>query len=374
MSSKKQKTDEVSTSSPCIETVVMNAIRVLNKMSSNLATISLLPEGGDKSNLQQLVNKQGDDAIALLKICVCASKPTEILRTVNDADIFIQTLKQQENEIASMATYLCPELVGDNWELLLGYLNIASGSILAAQLRSLQMSKQVNSSEAIADQLRAVQTTQYPSQTSEVASASTRQPGWALALAPAANPQDEGRIATPDLLDQLGYAGPPALVPGARENVPADGLCLAYSLLSARDVQRLQNSPRNNFGFVTDHTAKDFKKGAKLFRERACERGLLGGFAEQAMNIVQGEFPEGQALHWYAEELGGSILVSAEFVDGTYVYGDGPIMAHVLNHYQIGEDGSPAPHYLLLQSWMPQPKKSRRKGKRSSSSSTSSSS
>ena len=374
MASKEPKTNDAFTSSSCIEAVVLNAVRVLNKMSSNLATISLLPEGDDKSNLQQLIDKQGDDAIALLKICVCASNPIEIPRTVNDADIFIQTLKQQENEIASMVTYLCPELVGDNWELLLGYLSIASGSILATQLRSLQTPKHGNSSEAVADQLGAVQTRQHLSQTSEVAAASTRQPGWALALAPAANPQDEGRIATPELLDQLGYAGPPVLVPGARENVPADGLCLAYSLLSARDVQRLLNSPRDNFGFVKDHTAKDSKKGAKMFRERACERGLLGGFAEQAMNIVQGEFPEGQALHWYAQELGGSILVSAEFADMTYVYGDGPIMAHVLNHYQIGEDGAPAPHYLLVQSWMPQPRKYRRKGKKSSSSGTSSSS
>lgn len=261
------------------------------------------------------------------------------------------------------------------WDLWLGYLSIAEARLLIALLNWLQERRcrgtpaKTSSSSALATSSGSKKTAQP---TIAAPPAVALPPGWAMDVAPAANPADEGAHATPALIGAVGYAGPPALPAGSRLNVPADGLCLSYSLLSARDVNRLRATPRDVFGFVTDSTARDFRRGARAFRERACERGLLQSGAEQAEQIMAGVFPEGAALHWFAAEAGGSVLVTVEYWGNEqFLFGEGPIIAHICNHLQIGPDGNAAPHYLLLQSYMRQPRRGRRDTSSSSSSSSS---
>ena len=327
---------------------VLRACRRLHRLSRILCTISVLPQCSRRWNLEALADHQGDSVVTLLRDCMHDCIPTDIPATEDEIETIKQSLHRRSNELAVLASELWGPSLNGIWDLLLGYLEIASSSQLVSLLILIQRARQTNLSMGTS------LPTRLPIETGHVLG--NLQPGWALANAPEANPADEGVPACDAILEALGYAGPPALPPGSQENVPPDGMCLAYSLLAAKDVRRLQNTSRDKYGFVQDSSAKDFRKGAKAFRERACERGLLAGSINLAEGIMQGNFPEGEALHWYAAEAGGSILVTVEYWEGaTFVFGEGPIVAHVLNHLQKGPDMQDAPHYLLLQSWLPQP-------------------
>ena len=334
----------------------------LRKLNENYVAISRLHRQDPlRQSTQTVIDKQEQRVLNTLVKLFKKELPVTNVKDLNvkAADEFLFSLKGRKIAITECAINNFPALLEGRWDMWLGWLDITESHFVAEVLRALQLYNGLQSA-------RTVHPPPRPQRPDALAA------GWALEHAPIMNPADEGQLATPETMAALGYAGPPALPPGSQENVPADGLCLAYCLLGARDVRRLQAMRRNRFGFVRDpQISKDFKKGAKIFREQACARGLLTGYAEQAEDIAQGAFPEGQALHWYAEELGGSILITPSFADVTYVYGQGPIVAHVLNHYQVGEDGESAPHFLLLQSWIPQPR--RKRGKRHSSSSSSSS-
>lgn len=187
------------------------------------------------------------------------------------------------------------------------------------------------------------------------ASGSSQEPGWALGLARDADPLDAGTLATPEEVMSRGFASQPALSGQAREAVPPDGLCLAYACLGARSVQVLQSMPRSTYGFVEGPLEPVFREAALTFRGKVCARALAAGRADVATSLNNGDYPEGAALHFYADELGGSLMISAEYAEGhTLLYGNGPIVAHVHNFMMAGPDGNLAPHYELVQSWLPQ--------------------
>ena len=53
--------------------------------------------------------------------------------------------------------------------------------------------------------------------------------------------------------------------------------------------------------------------------------------------------------------LGYAILVSTDFSAEYHVYGAGPLGCHVHLVQQVGPDGARAPHYMLKNTWLPQP-------------------
>lgn len=421
---KRSKCEQVVKLPTSTEDCMVATLRTLEKMAKNLESSHCLssgdPEDRLRRSMEQRIARQGDRAVYILLQMIKPALPRIRSRGLcrSQVEDFIYSIHAKIEQLTNMLLDSAPTSLPITWDLWIGYIGIA-GTRLCLNLLTWVQAKRTKaiasraasssvavSSMALADNLtstdlhatRPIADSSIAALSSSIgtsmsAAASTvpcvdpphaviepstaavlagaLAPGWAMHIAPPANPADEGQLATPEVIAGRGYAGPPLLPEGTRLNVPADGLCLSYSLLAARDVQRLQATPRDRYGFVLDGSARDFRKGARAFRERCCERGLLAGATEQAEEIMRGVFPEGQALNWYAEEVGGSILITIDYWNSiSMLFGEGPIVAHILNHLQVGPDGHEAPHYLLLQSYLPQSRRHRNSSFSSSSSSS----
>ncbi|CAE7542386.1 unnamed protein product [Symbiodinium sp. CCMP2592] len=193
-----------------------------------------------------------------------------------------------------------------------------------------------------------------------------------LARAAPYDPLSEGVIASEDEIANRGHAGVPLLPEGAPQPVPPDGLCLSYACVGAQNPRYLAKMRRDRSGFVVDEReASRFRTAALNFRAAVAVRARRAARADIATALQSGDWPSEAALHFFAEELGGSLMVTSLFSEEKMLFGQGPITVHVLHGVtEPDADGHSSGHFELLQSWLPadeKPSGSRTKKKRSSS-------
>ncbi|CAE7386170.1 PIF1 [Symbiodinium sp. CCMP2592] len=193
-----------------------------------------------------------------------------------------------------------------------------------------------------------------------------------LARAAPYDPLSEGVIASEDEIANRGHAGVPLLPEGAPQPVPPDGLCLSYACVGAQNPRYLAKMHRDRSGFVVDEReASRFRTAALNFRAAVAVRARRAARADIATALQSGDWPSEAALHFFAEELGGSLMVTSLFSEEKMLFGQGPITVHVLHGVtEPDADGHSSGHFELLQSWLPadeKPSSSRTKKKRSSS-------
>ena len=204
-----------------------------------------------------------------------------------------------------------------------------------------------------AELMHALQLSQKPLPRSRV-----RSPEGASALLAAASPYDplsQGTVATEEEIRSRGYAGAPTLPEGAPQAVPPDGLCLSYACVGAQNPRHLANMMRDRSGFVLNASeSRKFRVAALNFRAAVAARATRAGRNDIAARLRSGEWPSEAALHFFAEELGGSLLITSIFAEEKILFGRGPIRVHVLHGLtEPDPDGHSSGHFELLQSWLP---------------------
>ena len=189
--------------------------------------------------------------------------------------------------------------------------------------------------------------------------------------------------------NKLLRAGPAVLE--APLKTPPDGLCAIYCFLAAQNVQQWQSLHMDDMGFINDRAAEK-RYRAEALRIRSAIVAKMREHGEDAMASrieLPGEYPGDEEFRYYSEVFGGAFIVKylshahiPSVVHGTsalasvklvifslcYVFpyiktkscasskpGEGAIImeiGHVLSRDGTGHGSG---HYVLVQSWLPQP-------------------
>ena len=90
---------------------------------------------------------------------------------------------------------------------------------------------------------------------------------------------------------------------------------------------------------------------AHCFRAAVAARASRAGGKDIAARLQSGEWPSEAGLHFFAAELGGSLLITSIFAEEKVLFGHGPIRVHVLHGLtEPDPDGHSSGHFELLQS------------------------
>ena len=139
--------------------------------------------------------------------------------------------------------------------------------------------------------------------------------------------------------------------------VPADGLCLYYCAVACANLAHWRASHDDRTGLARDpvHAARDLTE-ARAVQARVINAARRAGQAELA-DRLEGmgldSFPDQDVFPYLAEVLGGQIVVQTLTLQ--WVYGTGPLAAHLMFCTTADGAGHGTGHYVALQSWVPRP-------------------
>lgn len=159
----------------------------------------------------------------------------------------------------------------------------------------------------------------------------------------------------------MAYRCPSVLPPRSWVTTPPDGMCLYHSLMAAHNVKAWQRIPRDKHGFINDPRAE------ATMRLKACAlRSALitamtatGATVEAERLQLPGAagYPGDVVLEFYAAMLHCTIEVLPVRCGLELVYpvGTGPVGLRLGLDVIADALGHESCHYILLQSWLPQP-------------------
>ncbi|CAE7864620.1 unnamed protein product, partial [Symbiodinium microadriaticum] len=146
--------------------------------------------------------------------------------------------------------------------------------------------------------------------------------------------------------DTFGLATPssPSAGKARKASSPAPG---GPQFAGGIDVEAIGN-------FFRQASAEADAKGyasAHCFRAAVAARASRAGGKDIAARLQSGEWPSEAGLHFFAAELGGSLLITSIFAEEKVLFGHGPIRVHVLHGLtEPDPDGHSSGHFELLQS------------------------
>ena len=170
------------------------------------------------------------------------------------------------------------------------------------------------------------------------------------------DPMSEGTVATDAEIGRRGYAGPPTLPDGAPQPVPPDGLCLSYACVGAHNTEFLSALQRDRSGFVVNpRQDRRFRAAAERFCDAVAGRARAAGRSDVERELRRRDWPGEAALHFFAQELQGSLLITSIYSDMPILFGEGPLAVHVWHGLtEPDAAGHSSGHFELIQSWLPQ--------------------
>lgn len=198
--------------------------------------------------------------------------------------------------------------------------------------------------------------------------------------APTANADKEGVPATPEEKRKRGFAGMPVLPGGQSLAMPLDGFGLSYCCCCGQDAGFRSMMIAENDGLTISRSEeRSFRSAARRFNMAVAKRASDAGRDDISRMLQVADWPGGEALQFFAEELGGSLLFGSCCDKDERLFGSGPIALHVYHDLtEPDPDGDSYDKFDLIQSWTlertPRPGKIRSKRRHHSKLRTTSSS
>ena len=171
--------------------------------------------------------------------------------------------------------------------------------------------------------------------------------------APTANADKEGVPATPEEKRKRGFAGMPVLPGGQSLAMPLDGFGLSYCCCCGQDAGFRSMMIAENDGLTISRSEeRSFRSAARRFNMAVAKRASDAGRNDISRMLQVADWPGGEALQFFAEELGGSLLFGSCCDEDERLFGSGPIALHVYHDLtEPDPDGDSYDKFDLIQSW-----------------------
>ena len=140
----------------------------------------------------------------------------------------------------------------------------------------------------------------------------------------------------------------------ARVAVPADGRCLYYCTMAARNAREwLRTHDANGVARSRDRQQSD-EQEAERVRRKFIEHLRAKGDVERAERLSKSGsegYPDQYDVEHLAEFMGGQIILQEATTH--VLFGEAPLICHIAVCFVRDGAGHASPHYELIQSWMP---------------------